>query len=222
MLSTPILMLATPAELVDEPPMMTEVGEIISNPTLRPVGMPPATVAIKRTESPSSAGSGSVVKVRATLALTTVMGFAVVVNPTALAANNVLHRLYRPIIQRFGLTTLFSLEADKWLYLKPIADALDNPATDSALRDIVQMKRALTRLSQLPTARLDRLFSEHLDICSHRLDAWLLGLLHQRLDKLRKRQPTGIGIGAFGYLLGLKPNPQRAVVFEEVVPEYLA
>ena len=34
---------------------------------------------------------------------------------------------------------------------------------------------ALERLKAQPTARLERAFADHVDCCSYRLDAWLLG-----------------------------------------------
>jgi hypothetical protein len=145
----------------------------------------------------------------------------IAVNPAALVANNKLHQLYRPVIQRFGLTAPFTLDPDRWSYLKPIAPQLDQPGADPALQGILEMKAALTRLSRLPTARLERLLTEHLDLCSHRLDAWMLGLVNQRLDKQRAAKPRGIGLGAFGYLLDLKPASRRAVRFVEETPERL-
>jgi hypothetical protein len=80
---------------------------------------------------------------------------------------------------------------------------------------------ALNYFSPVPTSRLERLFSEHLDLCSHRLDAWVGGLVSQRLEKQRQAQPQGLHLGAFGYLLGLQPHPADNVVFVEEKPEYL-
>ena len=39
-----------------------------------------------------------------------------------------------------------------------------------------------------PTAQLERLFAEHIDICSYRLDAWLLGLVSLQLQEMRAQQ----------------------------------
>ena len=36
---------------------------------------------------------------------------------------------------------------------------------------------ALGMLAPLPTARLERLLAEHVDLCGHRLDAWVQGLV---------------------------------------------
>lgn len=55
------------------------------------------------------------------------------------------------------------------------------PWTRDYVGDIDEVQRALTQLADLPTARLERLLAEHLDLCSHRLDAWLTGFVYQRL-----------------------------------------
>lgn len=55
------------------------------------------------------------------------------------------------------------------------------PWAHDYLGDIDELQRALTQLADLPTARLERLFAEHLDLCSYRLDAWLTGFVYQRL-----------------------------------------
>jgi hypothetical protein len=49
------------------------------------------------------------------------------------------------------------------------------------LGDIDEDYRAIRLLATLPTARLERLFAEHCDLTSYRLDAWLTGYVYQRL-----------------------------------------
>jgi len=49
------------------------------------------------------------------------------------------------------------------------------------LGDIDELQQSLMLLADLPTARLERLLAEHLDLCSYRLDAWLTGFVYQRL-----------------------------------------
>ena len=58
----------------------------------------------------------------------------------------------------------------------------------------------LDRLALLPTARLERLLAEHLDLGNYRLDAWQVGQVSHRLQELRQARPTGIYCGAFGWL----------------------
>jgi hypothetical protein len=45
---------------------------------------------------------------------------------------------------------------------------------------------------------LDRLFRESLDLCTHRLDAWITSLATKRLEAMRTARPTGIYLGAYG------------------------
>jgi hypothetical protein len=63
---------------------------------------------------------------------------------------------------------------------------------------------ALDRLRDVPTARLERLLAEHVDTCSYRLDAWMTGLVHERLAALGER--SGIHLGAFGWLEDVRPR----------------
>jgi len=54
-----------------------------------------------------------------------------------------------------------------------------------ATRYLHQQIEALQHLEQTPTARLERLFAEHVDLCTYRLDAWRWGLLHYQLLGMR-------------------------------------
>ena len=83
---------------------------------------------------------------------------------------------------------------------------------------------ALERLQQTPTARLERIFAEHIDCCSYRLDAWWLGLLNVQLDIMQQiagqTQPEpgttpdhdnaadshGCYLGAYGWLEDIRPE----------------
>jgi hypothetical protein len=90
---------------------------------------------------------------------------------------------------------------------------------------------ALEKLENLPTARLERLMAEHLDLCSYRLDGWQNGLLQRRLEYLRYEHRTdneerpinaprrGINLAAYGWLENLKPLPQPRVVPPTDIPE---
>src|SRR5690606_12969172 len=71
---------------------------------------------------------------------------------------------------------------------------------------------ALKILEKLPTARLERLFIEHIDCCNYRIDAWKLGLIKYRLIEQRKLQQSrthsssGLYLGAYGWLIDVKPK----------------
>lgn len=70
---------------------------------------------------------------------------------------------------------------------------------------LVQHRAALQALEVLPTAELERLFTETLDVCSHRLDAWQTSLATRRLQTMRQANPTGVYVGAFGWVEDLRP-----------------
>lgn len=93
-----------------------------------------------------------------------------------------------------------------------------------------QVRTALAALEGLSTARLERLFAEHVDICSYRLDAWQTALFTERLWHLRdpegtgapEDRATGLYLGAFGWLEDVLPATEPAVpVDPAIVPEDL-
>jgi hypothetical protein len=88
---------------------------------------------------------------------------------------------------------------------------------------------AIRVFERAPTARLERCFAEHIDLCSYRLDAWLQSFVNERLGSMRRptegqKSRRGLYVGAFGWIEGLKPNgvtletpqlsPELASVFE--------
>ena len=62
----------------------------------------------------------------------------------------------------------------------------------SATRYLAEQIEALQRLN-IPTARLERVFAEHIDCCTYRLDAWWLGLVNLQLSLMRSRINEAIG-----------------------------
>ena len=101
-----------------------------------------------------------------------------------------------------------------------VADVIPRRLGERAGRHLADTIAAVERLSGLPTARLERLLAEHLDCCSHRLDAWRLGLVHHRLLALREvrdGQPgtarRGIHLGAYAWLEEVRPEPRALSAF---------
>ena len=77
-----------------------------------------------------------------------------------------------------------------------------SPALDTYLT-------GLNRLAELPTAQLERLLAEHLDLGSYRLDAWRLAPVTERLTTLRQpgtATAQGSHLGAFGWLEDVRPG----------------
>lgn len=58
----------------------------------------------------------------------------------------------------------------------------------------------LAHLATRPTRRLDAVLRDALDACAFRLDAWLTAVASARLDAMRGQRPTGIHVGAYGFV----------------------
>ncbi|MFE3203191.1 hypothetical protein [Embleya sp. NPDC059237] len=90
----------------------------------------------------------------------------------------------------------------------PGALAAGNP--DTAL--LAEQLGAIALLADLPTARLERVFAEHLDCATYRLDAWLLALANERLSELRfgpdggGTPRRGLHLGCYGRLEKVRPR----------------
>ncbi|MEH2501550.1 hypothetical protein V1290_000361 [Bradyrhizobium sp. AZCC 1578] len=91
----------------------------------------------------------------------------------------------------------------EYLHGLVVSPAATGPTT--ATSTLADQVGALTLLESLPTAELDRLFTETLDTCAHRLDAWITALATERLAELRAARPQGIHLGAFGFVENLRP-----------------
>jgi hypothetical protein len=83
------------------------------------------------------------------------------------------------------------------------------------LSDFDQMRFALLNLANAPTAELDRLFSETLDLASHRLDAWITALATSRLTAQRALQigttntppyPLASHLGGYAIVEDVRPS----------------
>ena len=99
-------------------------------------------------------------------------------------------------------------------YLYPSSNSLFQGFSGSAahrpyLDQVNQVRDAMDRLQQISPSDLEQLLSEHLDLCTYRLDAWRLGLVNERLQAQRKRNPAGIHLGAFGWVEDLQPGGAR-------------
>lgn len=83
-----------------------------------------------------------------------------------------------------------------------------------------EVRDCLTSLSELSIAELERVFVEHVDLCSYRLDAWQMGCFNRRLQQQRypknkngsfEQRTKGIYLGAFGWVENLKPSELQPV-----------
>jgi hypothetical protein len=71
---------------------------------------------------------------------------------------------------------------------------------------MADVSAALGALAGLPIADLERLFTETLDACSHRFDAWITSLATERLKELRGATGgQGAHFGAYGWVQNIRP-----------------
>lgn len=87
-----------------------------------------------------------------------------------------------------------------------------DPPPESPYAQLANLRTSLDRLAKLPTAELDRLLTEFLDACSHRLDVWASAIANAILKRTRQSQNTGIHLGAFGWVEDIQASAQRAAV----------
>lgn len=71
-----------------------------------------------------------------------------------------------------------------------------------------EFNEALAILMETTLDERSYLVAEALDLASHRLDAWITALPARRLENLRRRQPTGLVIGAYGWVEDLAPGSE--------------
>lgn len=76
-------------------------------------------------------------------------------------------------------------------------------------KQIKEVRTAFAKLATLPTKELDRLFHEHLDLNTYRLDAWMLGLANRKLITQRTARPEKLYLGAYGWLEDLRRGDAR-------------
>ena len=76
---------------------------------------------------------------------------------------------------------------------------------------LFEFRESLTYLQTLSAAKLQRSFAGTLDLCSHRLDAWITSFATKRLAGMRKENQSGNLLGGYGWVMNLKPGPASTV-----------
>ncbi|SEM50583.1 hypothetical protein [Paenibacillus sp. OV219] len=116
---------------------------------------------------------------------------------------------YEPRIMQDGFLEKGLLVGD---YIPKIVHSHDETSMLS------EQLKALEMIKDVPTARLERIFTEHLDVCAYRLDAWMLGLANAELAFMRGIQNSdghdraaeqGVYIGAYGWLEDVRPENKK-------------
>jgi hypothetical protein len=78
-----------------------------------------------------------------------------------------------------------------------------------ALARRAELREAMTELRTTTRDERRTLLAETLDCASHRLDAWCTGVVERRRRRLREATPSGVAVGAYGWVEGVEPTGDR-------------
>jgi hypothetical protein len=87
-----------------------------------------------------------------------------------------------------------------------------DPPPQSPFAQLAELRACLDRLALLSTAELDRLLTETLDACSHRLDVWVTAAATAILGRKRADQISGIHLGGFGWVEEVRPATRQPAI----------
>lgn len=80
------------------------------------------------------------------------------------------------------------------------------------LEPLSDFRASLAHLRALAPERLEELMTGTLDLCSHRLDAWITSFATKRLAEMRNTSRTGVLLGGYGWVMNLKPAAAQVKV----------
>jgi hypothetical protein len=91
-----------------------------------------------------------------------------------------------------------------------------DPPPESPFARLAELRASLDTLATLHTAELDRLLTETLDACSHRIDVWVSAIANSILARQRAAQPAEgaptLHLGGYGWVENVRPAASRAAV----------
>src|SRR6185295_1203779 len=86
-----------------------------------------------------------------------------------------------------------------------------DPTIAPHVATLLEFRESLAHLQTLSAAKLQRASAGTLDLCSHRLDAWVTSIATKRLAEMRAANQNGILLGGYGWVMNLKPGPALTV-----------
>jgi hypothetical protein len=104
-----------------------------------------------------------------------------------------------------------SIKVGKYL-LGYISSGEPDVAREPHLAPLSEFRASLARLGALKLDKLEQLMAGALDLCSHRLDAWITSFATKRLDEMRKAGSAGALYGGYGWVMNLKPAAAQTQV----------
>ncbi|HKS10898.1 MAG TPA: hypothetical protein VJS13_15215 [Pyrinomonadaceae bacterium] len=103
------------------------------------------------------------------------------------------------------------IELSKYL-LGFIPTGEPDTAREPDLKQLSEFRASLDQLKALSVEKLETLLTGTLDLCSHRLDAWITSFATKRLADMRAANQTGVLCGGYGWVMNLKPaDPQLEI-----------
>ena len=103
------------------------------------------------------------------------------------------------------------IQIKKYL-LGVLPDGEPDTAHQPNLKQLSDFRASLTHLKSVAPNRLEELMTGTLDLCSHRLDAWITSFATKRLAEMRTTNPTGVLFGGYGWVMNLKPAAAQVKV----------
>jgi hypothetical protein len=103
-----------------------------------------------------------------------------------------------------------------WSFLFNLDSVPPDPRIAARVAPVREFRESLAHLQGVSASKLQRLCAGTLDLCSHRLDAWITSFATKRLSEIRKTNPTGILLGGYGWVTNLKAAPASG--FEPLPP----
>lgn len=100
-----------------------------------------------------------------------------------------------------------------WQYLPGfLPDGTPALEPEPEVQPLRECRASLAHLQGLSPARLEQLMTGTLDLCAHRLDAWITSFATKRLAEMRQARPTAVLCGGYGWVMNLKPAVAQAIV----------
>ncbi len=86
-----------------------------------------------------------------------------------------------------------------------LLDAKHPASAPDRSRELKELDAAVTVLRSMPEADGERILGQSLSLAATRLDAWITATATRRLAALRVAKPSGLQVGAWGVVHGLRP-----------------
>jgi hypothetical protein len=121
-----------------------------------------------------------------------------------LPAGRLTQTVWRQLAQKISVADVGEIELGTYL-LGFTRSGEPDLAREPGLETLSDFRASLSHLKSLDVVTLERLMAGTLDLCSHRLDAWITSLATKRLTELRKAGAAGVLFGGYGWVMNLQP-----------------